>query len=408
MAIIPDGMQFIGISPDIVLQEKKSAQVNGKSEPYRMTDIIETVSAEILTGADWGDIEGTLSEQTDLQSALDAKQDDLVSGTNIKTVNGSTILGSGNLQITTTDQWGDITGTLSNQTDLQNALNDKQDTLVSGTNIKTINGESLLGSTDIETASVNTTSTFLPINTSGSFTDSPFYTLPPPVNFVGFGGIGTKSVMYGEAPIGGVPNYNDFGLEIKSFSTDTMSSSVSLGDYDSDMGSQGEAYWYTGSPLTFDSSGNPPFTLAMNTSGFNFSTSGYNLFESALSYFKLDAKTGNPSRVDGLLFNTNAGGFGYGRGLENGIGSYEESIYWNLITGDFNIKGIYGSNVLFSNPALAQTYIMDGPSKLGIEMSAMYISDDLAVTTAVSGTYTKVLNVRDESGNSYAIKLHSY
>ena len=49
MAIIPDGMQFIGISPDIVLQEKKSAQINGKSEPYRMTDIIETVSAEIPT-----------------------------------------------------------------------------------------------------------------------------------------------------------------------------------------------------------------------------------------------------------------------------------------------------------------------------------------------------------------------
>ena len=42
--------------------------------------------------------------------------------------------------------WGTITGTLSAQTDLQTALNDKQDTLVSGTNIKTINGESILGS----------------------------------------------------------------------------------------------------------------------------------------------------------------------------------------------------------------------------------------------------------------------
>jgi hypothetical protein len=45
--------------------------------------------------------------------------------------------------------WGDITGTLSNQTDLQNALNTKQATLVSGTNIKTINNESLLGSGNI-------------------------------------------------------------------------------------------------------------------------------------------------------------------------------------------------------------------------------------------------------------------
>ena len=45
--------------------------------------------------------------------------------------------------------WGNITGTLSNQTDLSNALSDKQDTLVSGTNIKTVNNTSLLGSGDI-------------------------------------------------------------------------------------------------------------------------------------------------------------------------------------------------------------------------------------------------------------------
>lgn len=46
-------------------------------------------------------------------------------------------------------QWGNITGTLSDQTDLQTALNDKQDTLVSGTNIKTVNGNSLLGSGNV-------------------------------------------------------------------------------------------------------------------------------------------------------------------------------------------------------------------------------------------------------------------
>lgn len=45
--------------------------------------------------------------------------------------------------------WGSITGTLSNQTDLQTALNAKQDTLVSGTNIKTVNGVSVLGAGDI-------------------------------------------------------------------------------------------------------------------------------------------------------------------------------------------------------------------------------------------------------------------
>jgi len=47
----------------------------------------------------WGNIGGTLSNQTDLQTALNAKQDTLVSGTNIKTVNGNSLVGSGNLTI---------------------------------------------------------------------------------------------------------------------------------------------------------------------------------------------------------------------------------------------------------------------------------------------------------------------
>lgn len=54
-------------------------------------------SSESGDGGDvaWGEITGTLSSQADLQSALDAKQATLVSGTNIKTINGATILGSG-------------------------------------------------------------------------------------------------------------------------------------------------------------------------------------------------------------------------------------------------------------------------------------------------------------------------
>lgn len=50
---------------------------------------------------DWGDIGGTLSDQTDLQTALNAKQDTLVSGTNIKTINGTSVLGSGDISIST-------------------------------------------------------------------------------------------------------------------------------------------------------------------------------------------------------------------------------------------------------------------------------------------------------------------
>ena len=61
------------------------------------------------------------------QTALDAKQATLVSGTNIKTINGSTVLGSGNIAISSAVAWGGVTGTLSNQTDLQTALDLKVD-----------------------------------------------------------------------------------------------------------------------------------------------------------------------------------------------------------------------------------------------------------------------------------------
>ena len=57
--------------------------------------------------AAWGSITGTLASQTDLASALSAKQDTLVSGTNIKTLNGSNILGSGDLVVSSSIADGD-------------------------------------------------------------------------------------------------------------------------------------------------------------------------------------------------------------------------------------------------------------------------------------------------------------
>lgn len=62
---------------------------------------------------------------TATQTALNLKQNLLVSATNIKTINGNTLLGSGDLSLSTSATWGGITGTLSAQTDLQSALNAK-------------------------------------------------------------------------------------------------------------------------------------------------------------------------------------------------------------------------------------------------------------------------------------------
>ena len=60
-----------------------------------------------------------------LDTELATKQDSLVSGTNIKTVNNQSLLGSGNINITSGGTWGSITGTLSNQADLQSVLDSK-------------------------------------------------------------------------------------------------------------------------------------------------------------------------------------------------------------------------------------------------------------------------------------------
>jgi len=64
-----------------------------------------------------------LPVQTAVTTALATKQNTLVSGTNIKTVNSNSLLGSGDVAV--------------------------QETLVSGTNIKTLNNTSLLGSGNI-------------------------------------------------------------------------------------------------------------------------------------------------------------------------------------------------------------------------------------------------------------------
>jgi len=67
--------------------------------------------------ATWGSITGLLPAQTDLQSALNAKQDTLVSGTNIKTINSTSLLGSGDIVIAGASPYttvGNATGTLVN------------------------------------------------------------------------------------------------------------------------------------------------------------------------------------------------------------------------------------------------------------------------------------------------------
>lgn len=98
----------------------------------------------------WGSITGTLSNQTDLQSALEGKQNTITAGENLSfsgtTLNavdttytaGANITIDGNNVISATaasPTWGSISGVITNQTDLSTILDSKQDKLTAGTNI---------------------------------------------------------------------------------------------------------------------------------------------------------------------------------------------------------------------------------------------------------------------------------
>jgi len=98
---------------------------------------------------------------TATQTALNAKQDTLVSATNIKTINSTSILGSGNILVapaTAINATAIATGVVDNTefeclngvtSAIQTQIDSKQATLVSATNIKTINSTSVLGSGNI-------------------------------------------------------------------------------------------------------------------------------------------------------------------------------------------------------------------------------------------------------------------
>jgi hypothetical protein len=82
------------------------SEFNGSGYETKSITGQEIIDAAGGGGVAWGDITGTLGDQTDLvsafndvDSAINTKQDILSSGVNIKTINGSSVLGSGDLTI---------------------------------------------------------------------------------------------------------------------------------------------------------------------------------------------------------------------------------------------------------------------------------------------------------------------
>jgi parallel beta-helix repeat protein len=101
-----------------------------------------------------------------VDTGLGTKQNTLVSGTNIKTVNSQSLLGSGDILISGAT-WGGITGTLASQTDLQTALNLKQNTITNSDSI-TQGSTNLFLTTAERTKLSNTTNTNTGDETTGS------------------------------------------------------------------------------------------------------------------------------------------------------------------------------------------------------------------------------------------------
>jgi hypothetical protein len=105
-------------------------------------------------GAVWGGITGTLSAQTDLQTALNAKQNTLTPAALTKVDDTNVTLTLGGSPSTSLLQATSLTlgwtGTLADSRIASaTTWNAKQNALVSGTNIKTVNSTSLLGSGDV-------------------------------------------------------------------------------------------------------------------------------------------------------------------------------------------------------------------------------------------------------------------
>ena len=94
---------------------------------------VTNLKSEINLKADKTEIPTKTSDLTNDSNYITAsyhdasKQDVLVSGTNIKTINNQDILGSGNIEVESSAVWGSITGDLHNQQDLHNALQTKAD-----------------------------------------------------------------------------------------------------------------------------------------------------------------------------------------------------------------------------------------------------------------------------------------
>ncbi|MBR3278868.1 MAG: hypothetical protein IKG01_08255, partial [Lachnospiraceae bacterium] len=153
-----DGTASTGSSNEYARGDHRHPSDTSKQNTLVSGTNIKTVNSESLLGSGDVAVQETLVSGTNIKTVNSnsllgagdvAVQETLISGTNIKTINSNSLLGSGNIALQTPLVSGTDIKTINNESLLGSGDVSVQPTLVSGTNIKTVNSNSLLGAGDI-------------------------------------------------------------------------------------------------------------------------------------------------------------------------------------------------------------------------------------------------------------------
>lgn len=170
-SIVGTGSVTVSVVGNTIVINGSDTPVGGSGD---VTGPLSSVNGELsaFVGTSGKSINGSGLTAATITASIAAKQNTLVSGANIKTINGQSVVGSGDLVISGGGGGsGDVVGPASSVngelpvfsgltgkviaasgttlSSINSNISAKQAILVSGTNIKTVNGTSLLGSGDV-------------------------------------------------------------------------------------------------------------------------------------------------------------------------------------------------------------------------------------------------------------------
>ena len=126
-----------------------STSANDWAEAGALTSPSPSSAAPVMDGTASAGVSDRYSRGDHVHPSDSSKQDTLVSGVNIKTINGYSLLNEGNIEVQPELEDGVNIKTINSSSILGSGNIDLQTPLVSGTNIKTVNGDSMLGSGNI-------------------------------------------------------------------------------------------------------------------------------------------------------------------------------------------------------------------------------------------------------------------